>query len=114
MVCDRCEQEVCGRCLLAVHPGDCDQREVEYFEKNLKYRQCKQCRFVVERIEGCNHMRCRCGKQFCYVCGADWEPVHYNNHDAEGNVVVPGIIPDNVEPCCDCACCDEACGPYVS
>eukprot|EP00882_Tetradesmus_deserticola_P013925 GHRQ01014792.1.p2 GENE.GHRQ01014792.1~~GHRQ01014792.1.p2 ORF type:complete len:168 (+),score=34.79 GHRQ01014792.1:803-1306(+) len=28
------------------------------------------CGHVVERSEGCNHMRCRCGVDFCYACGS--------------------------------------------
>ena len=32
-------------------------------------RICPQCRNGVQRNGGCNHMTCRCGAAFCYVCG---------------------------------------------
>ncbi len=58
-------------------------------------------------------MTCRCGNQFCYVCGADWAPAHYGNHDENGNLVVVDAGNANVnayvdynEPCCDCQCCN--------
>jgi hypothetical protein len=35
-------------------------------------RQCSQCKNVIEKNLGCNHITCRCGHQFCYVCGGDW------------------------------------------
>lgn len=35
-------------------------------------RICPGCRNGVQRNEGCNHMTCRCGVQFCYVCNARW------------------------------------------
>ncbi|RZC85327.1 hypothetical protein C5167_041511, partial [Papaver somniferum] len=34
------------------------------------WKQCPSCKFYVERRGGCRHMICRCGSQFCYVCGA--------------------------------------------
>ncbi|KIO18127.1 hypothetical protein M407DRAFT_84272 [Tulasnella calospora MUT 4182] len=35
--------------------------------KKLQWRRCPQCRIVVERNEGCKHMTCRCGHQFCFL-----------------------------------------------
>ena len=31
--------------------------------------RCTKCRFVLERIDGCDHMTCRCGAEFCFQCG---------------------------------------------
>ncbi|XP_057956585.1 E3 ubiquitin-protein ligase RSL1-like [Malania oleifera] len=39
--------------------------------KNL-WRQCVKCNHMIELIEGCFHMTCRCGYEFCYTCGAQW------------------------------------------
>ncbi|CAE8636280.1 unnamed protein product, partial [Polarella glacialis] len=36
-------------------------------------QKCPGCRGIVERSGGCNHMICRCGAHFCYVCGRRWE-----------------------------------------
>jgi hypothetical protein len=33
---------------------------------------CTKCKLHVHKIEGCNHMMCRCGHHFCYICGKDW------------------------------------------
>ena len=42
------------------------------FVKGKKFKQCPHCEFWVERSEGCDHMRCRCGKDFCYKCGGKY------------------------------------------
>lgn len=92
-----------------------------FFENNLHYRQCKKCKFVIQKNQGCNHMTCRCGFQFCYVCGANWQQAHYGNHDENGNLIVQAavggmdapVVAHQNEACCDCGCCDEACGPLA-
>ncbi|KAM0667449.1 hypothetical protein ACQRIU_003314 [Beauveria bassiana] len=35
--------------------------------------RCSSCHHVVELSTGCNHISCRCGAQFCYVCGEKWK-----------------------------------------
>ena len=34
------------------------------------WARCK-CGFVVEKVGGCGHVKCRCGRHFCYLCNAD-------------------------------------------
>jgi hypothetical protein len=31
---------------------------------------------IVEKTSGCDHMTCRCGYQFCYICGGKWSSNH--------------------------------------
>ncbi|XP_050213188.1 E3 ubiquitin-protein ligase RSL1-like [Mercurialis annua] len=40
--------------------------------RNL-WRQCVKCNHMIELAEGCYHMTCRCGYEFCYNCGAEWK-----------------------------------------
>lgn len=35
--------------------------------------QCPRCRNGVEKRSGCNHISCRCGHEWCFRCGSDWE-----------------------------------------
>jgi len=37
-------------------------------------KQCPHCNQFVTRNDGCNHMRCRCGKDWCWMCRKDWAP----------------------------------------
>lgn len=34
------------------------------------WKHCPHCTRRVEKVDGCNHIRCRCGTSFCYTCGA--------------------------------------------
>lgn len=36
------------------------------------WKRCYGCHAYVEHGEACQHMTCRCGAEFCYVCGARW------------------------------------------
>ncbi|XP_050367213.1 uncharacterized protein LOC126785649 isoform X4 [Argentina anserina] len=38
-----------------------------------RWRQCVMCKNMVELAEGCYHITCRCGYEFCYTCGAEWD-----------------------------------------
>ncbi|KAG0473717.1 hypothetical protein HPP92_015574 [Vanilla planifolia] len=41
--------------------------------KEKLWRQCVKCNHMIELSEGCFHMTCRCGYEFCYTCGAEWK-----------------------------------------
>lgn len=36
------------------------------------WKRCFNCHALVEHREACQHMTCRCGTQFCYVCSRRW------------------------------------------
>lgn len=36
------------------------------------WQRCPDCGIGVEKVLGCRHMKCVCGGQFCYGCGARW------------------------------------------
>ena len=40
--------------------------------RQVHWTRCPGCATLVELSTGCNHMRCRCGTQFCYICGGRW------------------------------------------
>jgi len=46
-----------------------DDGSRQWMESNSQ--QCT-CGAQIQRNGGCNQMRCRCGREFCYVCGQDW------------------------------------------
>ncbi|GMR30879.1 hypothetical protein PMAYCL1PPCAC_01074, partial [Pristionchus mayeri] len=39
--------------------------------------QCPKCHLLMQRSEGCNHLTCSCGMEFCYRCGNKWASSHY-------------------------------------
>ncbi|KAK4414047.1 putative E3 ubiquitin-protein ligase A-A [Sesamum alatum] len=88
--CPFCRRLMCVRCNVPWHSGvDCDEfsrlgedergREdvmVHELAKQNKWQRCPKCKFFVEKYQGCLHMTCRCGFQFCYACGAVWSSTH--------------------------------------
>ncbi|KAI1138651.1 hypothetical protein F5Y05DRAFT_413273 [Hypoxylon sp. FL0543] len=75
--CNKCGSRTCMLCKGASHIGDCpnDERlqQVLQLAQEQHWQRCQNCWALVELIVGCNHMTCRCGHQFCYVCGAQWK-----------------------------------------
>lgn len=83
--CHSCGLQFCARCKVKWH----DQMSCEIFESikedeaqnevdvalftlmsEKKWRRCRNCGWCIERIDGCNHMMCKCGKAFCFRCGS--------------------------------------------
>jgi len=40
---------------------------------------------MVEKTEACNHIKCKCGKDFCYACGGDYPVCNCLPEDMRGN-----------------------------
>ncbi|KAK0630060.1 hypothetical protein B0T17DRAFT_635687 [Bombardia bombarda] len=69
---------MCVMCRQPPHPGDSacprdlDQQLADRLAGEEGWRRCISCTVLVEHREACQHMTCRCGAQFCYVCGLLW------------------------------------------
>ncbi|KAK7328675.1 hypothetical protein VNO77_22792 [Canavalia gladiata] len=82
--CPNCRRLFCALCRVPWHQGipcedfqklNKDEREKEdimlmNLAKEMKWKRCPNCRFYVAKSEGCMYMKCRCGNDFCYSCGA--------------------------------------------
>ena len=83
LTCTKCRTLNCGICKSPYHPTlTCISNKaakmkektkfLELIEEN-KWQVCGKCENGVSISTGCNHMRCRCGHEFCYVCGKKWK-----------------------------------------
>ncbi|KAF9616150.1 hypothetical protein IFM89_028616 [Coptis chinensis] len=81
--CPICRRLFCAQCMIPWHSDiSCedyqnldvnergrDDRMVIELAKKKNWRRCPSCKFLVEKTDGCLHINCRCGFQFCYGCG---------------------------------------------
>ncbi|KAH8810786.1 hypothetical protein F5884DRAFT_698809 [Xylogone sp. PMI_703] len=75
--CPSCSLTTCTTCKAEAHKGDCPKdaplQQVLEIAKDKHWQRCYACWRVIELEHGCNHMTCRCGAEFCYVCGEKWK-----------------------------------------
>ncbi|CAK67458.1 unnamed protein product (macronuclear) [Paramecium tetraurelia] len=71
-VCMICQNLFCTRCRRLYHEGICGEESFINAVQEARYRQCSQCQRWIEKTAGCNHITCKCGFQFCYLCGTVW------------------------------------------
>ncbi|KAL5698546.1 RBR-type E3 ubiquitin transferase [Ranunculus cassubicifolius] len=75
--CPHCRRSFCVDCKVAWHRSlTCKEfqkrkplNKLIKLAKKKKWQNCPRCKFYIERVDGCNHMQCRCGCHFCYKCG---------------------------------------------
>jgi hypothetical protein len=87
--CDLCALLFCTSCAVTFHYGytcaefkklPIEQRKpedasVHRLAKQNKWRPCPSCNAIVELKQGCNHIYCLCGNEYCYLCGMKWDKV---------------------------------------
>ncbi|KAL7199797.1 hypothetical protein ACSBR2_021990 [Camellia fascicularis] len=77
--CGACYAETCTGCHLEYHTFMSCERYKEFKEdpdSSLKewcqgkehVKSCPVCGYMIEKVDGCNHIECRCGKHICWVC----------------------------------------------
>lgn len=78
-VCGACFVETCTRCHSEYHPYISCERYQEFKEDpdlSLKewckgkehVKSCPICGYIIEKVDGCNHVECRCGRHICWGC----------------------------------------------
>ncbi|KAL5556528.1 hypothetical protein UlMin_038764 [Ulmus minor] len=78
-VCGACYTETCTRCHLEYHPylsceryqefkDDPDTSLKEWRKGKENVKNCPVCGYTIEKVDGCNHIECRCGRHICWVC----------------------------------------------
>lgn len=107
--CPQCETKTCTKCKGSAHDGQCPEdpamRQLQQLAGEQGWTRCVQCNRIVELAEGCIHMSrllsvllstpepclamihfttntsiaCRCGAQFCYLCGRQWRTCRCEN-----------------------------------
>ena len=49
------------------------------------YKQCPECKVLIEKNEGCNEMKClNCGYVFCWLCLREYTDNHYSIYNVKG------------------------------
>jgi hypothetical protein len=115
--CVACGQLVCARCKsIAHHPNiSCEDNTQDNNQKikiadEYNWKLCPNCSIIIDRIDGCNFILCKCGMGFCYKCGVPYlndTTTDTNNHgtpnckcglfdfENEENQVVENPVPMN-------------------
>lgn len=86
--CEICRKHYCLNCKCEYHHKmTCLQYKKKHindvlfmkFVTGANYKQCLKCKAWIERTEGCPHMTCKCGFEFCYQCGKNYDVCSCNN-----------------------------------
>ena len=84
--CLVCECTYCVKCFDVEHANndDCAAAQVEEAMALLDFTRCPQCHFCIERIDGCDCVRCpQCKRKFCWRCKIfDRDIVDFDEHRA--------------------------------
>lgn len=79
VTCPLCKVKTCVMCNTQFHEGlTCDEAKLNdplnELKRERQWKHCPECKTLIERTVGCDHMVCRCGAEFCYKCGASAAP----------------------------------------
>ena len=60
---------------------------------SIRYKQCPECQILIEKIDGCNQMKClNCGYIFCWLCLREYTSNHFSIYNVNG---CPGMRFEN-------------------
>ncbi|CAG8979250.1 hypothetical protein HYALB_00012891 [Hymenoscyphus albidus] len=96
--CQKCHTITCIMCKEATH-WDVECTEDHALNRVLEigreegWKRCENCRTMIDLAQGCFHMICVCGHEFCYLCGARWKTCPCDQFDEAH--LLDGPPPDN-------------------
>ncbi|KAJ0108512.1 E3 ubiquitin-protein ligase arih1l [Diaporthe amygdali] len=71
LTCMDCRQASHSDAVQCVRNQDMELVQVMALQEG--WRRCYRCQTMIEhKMAGCRRIKCRCGAEFCYVCGAVW------------------------------------------
>ncbi|KAJ5389369.1 IBR domain protein [Penicillium cataractarum] len=75
--CPYCRATICPQCRDLAHgqrqcTHDPGLGEILDMARRRHWQRCYNCHSLVERNRGCPHIVCKCGAEFCYMCGRQW------------------------------------------
>ncbi|KAK7246092.1 hypothetical protein RIF29_40951 [Crotalaria pallida] len=84
--CPVCQRFICVECEVPWHSSmSCEQYQdlleedrdssditLHLLALNKRWKRCQLCRRMIELTQGCYHMTCWCGHEFCYSCSAEY------------------------------------------
>lgn len=96
--CTHCHCPFCAKCGV-IHPtfanctgwtksqrrmmGEFNRLTLKFIEK-MGYKKCPRCHYYAEKVSGCNFMYCRCGTNFCNLCGCLLDQSLHHSHFLQG------------------------------
>ncbi|KAH6915586.1 RING finger protein [Coprinopsis sp. MPI-PUGE-AT-0042] len=78
--CPSCFFKICGKCDEEAHEGmTCEDARMqrnpaeqdplgEEWALSNNAKRCPECRAMIIKEDGCNHVKCLCGTHFCWIC----------------------------------------------
>jgi len=95
--CGSCATSFCFRCGEEPHPEGqtCTNANANADDDLLggmggksgpPIKACPKCHVKIEKNGGCNHMRCKCGHHFCWICLGDYRGRHFCGREGGRNV----------------------------
>ncbi|KAK9726089.1 hypothetical protein RND81_05G189600 [Saponaria officinalis] len=84
--CPVCQRSICVNCGVPWHNSlscgeyqdlplderDASDLTLHRLALDRRWRRCLQCHNMIELTQGCYHMTCWCGHEFCYACGTEY------------------------------------------
>ncbi|CAK63918.1 unnamed protein product (macronuclear) [Paramecium tetraurelia] len=84
----KCGAQICFNCGRLAHLNrrceNYSDLQFQYAQNIYNIKQCPDCSSPVEKNQGCNHMTCRCGYQYCWVCMQKYHAYHYKYWSIRG------------------------------